>query len=219
MSINYDNIERGVFLQRVNRFVAEAEVNGRRCLVHVRNTGRCTAAISPGAEISLQKSRDAARKTAYTLIAVNSPEYGWVNLDSLAPNKIAGEWLVNQGFENIQSEYSFGASRIDFCAELNGVRWLIEVKGCTLAENGAGLFPDAPTKRGTKHLRELAGAIRSGYRSMIAFVIMLDGVKSVLPNKDVDPAFAEEFARAQTAGVTAEFIPCVCTPDSVFLSE
>lgn len=249
MSVNYTNIERGFFLRRLNRFVAEAEVNGQRCLVHVRNTGRCTSVIAPGAEISLQKSPDAARKTAYTLIAVNTPEYGWVNLDSLAPNKIAGEWLREtlikpdltrsneethgsksgtlrfnqcvprkQGFENIQPEYRFGASRIDFYAERNGEKWLIEVKGCTLAEKGVGLFPDAPTQRGAKHLRELAGALNKGYNTMLAFVIMLNGVNSVQPNNAVDPAFAEEFARAQAAGVHIAFIPCRCTPDSVSLA-
>lgn len=219
MSVNYTNTERGVFYKRLNRFVAEAEVNGQSFLVHVRNTGRCTAVIAPGAEISLQKSPDAARKTAYTLIAVNTPEYGWVNLDSLAPNKIAREWLRRQGFEKIQPEYRFGASRIDFYAERNGEKWLIEVKGCTLAENGVGLFPDAPTQRGTKHLRELAGALSAGYRSMIAFAVMLTGVNEVQPNIAVDPAFAEEFARARSAGVNTEFIICRCSSDSVILSE
>ncbi len=217
MSLHYENIYRGIFLRRLNRFIAEVEVDGAVCKAHVRNTGRCTAVISPGAEISLQRNSDPARKTAWTLIAVNTAEYGWVNLDSLAPNKISGEWLEFQGFQHIRPEYHFGESRIDFCAERGGELYLIEVKGCTLEQNGVGLFPDAPTSRGAKHLRELAGAAGKGYRSAIAFVIMLNGITEVQPNSEIDPEFAAEFANALAAGVEAYFISCRCTADEVLL--
>lgn len=218
MSLHYENISRGIFLRRLNRFIAEAEVDGSVCKVHVRNTGRCTAVISPGAEVSLQRNSDPSRKTSWTLIAVKTPEYGWVNLDSLAPNKIAGEWLERQGFQQIRPEFRFGDSRIDFYAERDGERYLIEVKGCTLEQNGVGLFPDAPTSRGAKHLRELTGAAVKGYRPAIAFVIMLNGIKEVQPNSEIDPEFAAEFANAMAAGVEAYFIPCRCTEDEVFLT-
>lgn len=171
--------------------------------------------ISSGAEVSLQQSTDPARKTPYTLIAVNTAEFGWVNLDSLAPNKLAGEWLKNHGFTAIRPEFPFGKSRIDFYAEKGGERWLIEVKGCTQSQDGTGLFPDAPTERGTKHLRELAAAKSGGYQTMIAFVIMLRGVTKVLPNAKIDPKFAEEYAKAVSVGVHTAFIPCDCTADSV----
>lgn len=217
MSLHYDNIARGIFLRRLNRFVAEAEINGGIERVHVRNTGRCTSVISPGAEVSLQRSGDPSRSTAWTLIAVDTPEYGWVNLDSLAPNKMAGEWLRLQGFELIRPEYRFGDSRIDFYAERNSERYLIEVKGCTLERGGIGLFPDAPTARGTKHLRELASAAEKGYHPVIAFVIMLRGIVEVRPNAGIDPVFAGEFQRAVSAGVQPVFIPCRCTAEDIFL--
>lgn len=217
MSLHYDNTERGVFLRRINRFVAEVRTDSGISSVHVRNTGRCTGVLSPGLEVSLQRNTDSARKTAYTLVAVNTPEYGWVNLDSLAPNKMAAEWLESQGFTDIRPEQRFGASRIDFMAERSGEEWLIEVKGCTLAKNGVGLFPDAPTDRGAKHLRELSAAAGSGFRAAIAFVIMLSGVESVSPNFAVDPQFAEEFVRARNAGVQVFFIPCRCTDSDLFL--
>ena len=213
--MTYDNIITGSFVRRINRFVAEVIVDGESVRVHVRNTGRCTSVISSGAEVSLQRSADPARKTPYTLIAVNTAEFGWVNLDSLAPNKLAGEWLKRNGFTAIRPEFPYGKSRIDSYAEKDGERWLIEVKGCTLSENGTGLFPDAPTERGTKHLRELAAAESAGYRAMIALVIMLRGVTEVIPNAAIDPEFAEEFAKAVSAGVSTAFIPCDCTADSV----
>lgn len=213
--MNYADIERGVFLRRLNRFVAEADVNGAVCAVHVRNTGRCTGVISPGTAVSLQRSPDPARKTPYTLIAADTQEYGWVNLDSLAPNVIAGEWLKGQGFDLIRPEFGYGGSRIDFYMERSGERYLMEVKGCTLAENGVGRFPDAPTARGARHLRELAHATADGCHAMITFVIMLNGVTRVEPNAAIDPDFAEAYSEAISAGVEPVFIPCRCTADSV----
>lgn len=218
MSLHYDNMERGVFLRRINRFAAEVQVSGEICTAHVRNTGRCTSVLSPGAEVSLQRNADPTRKTRYTLIAVSTPGFGWVNLDSLAPNKLAGEWLKKRGFTEIKPEQRFGSSRIDFMAERGGEKWLIEVKGSTLTQNGIGTFPDAPTERGTKHLRELTAAAGRGFRTAIAFVIMLRGVEKVVPNSEVDPRFAEEFAKAQSAGVQIFFIPCICTDCDVFLA-
>lgn len=215
--MTYDNIVSGEFIRRLNRFVSEVRVGGEVFCAHVRNTGRCTGALSPGAEVSLQRSNDPARKTPFTLIAVNTQKYGWINLDSLAPNVMAGEWLKGQGFDLISPEHAFGESRIDFYMERSGERHLMEVKGCTLAENGVGLFPDAPTKRGAKHLRELARAAGLGYHAAVAFVIMLNGVERAEPNAAVDPEFAEEFARAVSAGVKPIFISCRCTPDSVTL--
>lgn len=215
--MKYEDIVPGIFLRRLNRFVAEVSVDGAVQRAHVRNTGRCTCVLHPGSAVSLQRSRDPGRATPFTLIAVDSAEYGWVNLDSLAPNKLAGEWLAARGFTSIKPEFRFGQSRIDFYAERGGERWLVEVKGCTLAENGTGKFPDAPTARGAKHLRELSGALSQGFRPMIAFVIMLRGVTAVEPNSAVDPEFAVEYSRAAAAGVVTEFIPCNCTPDSVNL--
>lgn len=213
--MTYDDIVIGEFVRRLNRFVSEVCVDGRVFPAHVRNTGRCTGVLSPGLEVSLQRSADPFRKTPFTLIAAKTAEYGWVNLDSLSPNVIAGEWLRNQRFDLIRPEHAYGDSRIDYYMERSGERYLMEVKGCTLAKNGAGLFPDAPTKRGAKHLRELAKAAGQGYHAMIAFVIMLSGVETVVPNREIDPEFAEAFSQAVSAGVEAVFIPCRCTPDSV----
>ncbi|MGN1340174.1 MAG: DNA/RNA nuclease SfsA [Oscillospiraceae bacterium] len=216
--MHYVDIVTGTFLRRLNRFVAEVEVNGGVSRVHVRNTGRCTAVIAPGAKVSLQRSSDPKRATPFTLIAVNTLQYGWVNLDSLAPNKMAGEWLKGQGYVNIRPEYRFGESRIDFYAERDGERYLIEVKGCTLERGGTGLFPDAPTSRGAKHLRELALAAEKGYRPVIAFVIMLNGITDVRPNADIDPDFAAEYEKAHNAGVETRYITCRCTPEDIFLT-
>lgn len=142
--MTYDNIVHGIFLRRLNRFVCEVQVNGEVFPAHVRNTGRCTGIIAAGAEVSLQRSTDSSRKTPFTLIAVSTPQYGWVNIDSLAPNVMAGEWLSKQGFEVIHPEYPFGESRIDFTWSVpaNGTLW--RSRAARLRKTGSVCFRTHP---------------------------------------------------------------------------
>ena len=123
------------------------------------------------------------------------------------------EWLEPQGFEHIQPEYRFGQSRIDFYLERKRERHLLEVKGCTLERDGIGYFPDAPTERGTKHLRELTAAVSQGYSASVAFVLQADELKTVLPNKETDPVFAAALEEAVQAGVSVLFLPCHVEPN------
>lgn len=137
------------------------------------------------------------------------------NIDSQAPNRVVREWLEGQGFDRVLPEYPFGQSRLDFCLERGGERWLLEVKGCTLERDGVGYFPDAPTQRGARHLRELTAALEQGWRSAVVFVMQAASIRTVLPNRDTDPAFAEALAAAEAAGVRVLCLPCRVTPDSL----
>lgn len=211
--MHYAGICPGRFVTRLNRFVALVELNGERQSVHVKNTGRCRELLVSGAEVWLAPSDNPARKTKYDLICVRKDSGVLFNLDSQAPNQVVREWLEPQGFDRIQPEYSFGRSRIDFYLERRGERWLLEVKGCTLEREGLGYFPDAPTERGTKHLRELANAVSQGYSAAVAFVMQADGMKTVLPNQETDPAFAAALSDAVDAGVSVLFLPCHVEPD------
>lgn len=204
----YHNICRGVFLARPNRFIARVEIGGLEETVHVKNTGRCRELLVPGAEVWLAKSDNPARKTKYDLIAVRKSTGVLFNIDSQAPNAAAGEWLARQGFDRIIPEYPFGQSRIDFYMERGGEKYLLEVKGCTLEREGIGYFPDAPTERGTKHLKELAGAAARGYHTAVAFVMQAEGMETVLPNRETDPAFAEALEAAARAGVRILSLRC-----------
>ena len=209
----YHNICRGVFLARPNRFIARVEIGGQEETVHVKNTGRCRELLVPGAEVWLAKSDNPARKTKYDLIAVRKSTGVLFNIDSQAPNAAAGEWLARQGFDRIIPEYPFGQSRIDFYMERGGEKYLLEVKGCTLERDGVGYFPDAPTERGTKHLRELAQAAAQGYHAAVAFVMQADNMTVVLPNAETDPAFAAALENAKQAGVQILCLPCHVEPD------
>lgn len=213
--MRYRNITRGVFLDRPNRFVAHAEIDGRRETVHVKNTGRCSELLLPGAEVWLTAPGTEGRKTKYDLVAVRKGNGLLVNIDSQAPNAVVKEWLKKQGYDLVRPEYTYGDSRIDFYLERGTERTLMEVKGCTLEVDGIGYFPDAPTERGVKHLRELAKAVGKGYRAVIAFAIQMDGITEVRPNIGTHPEFGDAMREAQEAGVEVLFLPCHVEPDEL----
>lgn len=216
--MRYPNIHRARFLSRPNRFVANCELEGERLAVHVKNTGRCKELLVPGAEVWLTKSENPARKTAFDLVAVQKGGR-LVNMDAQAPNAVFGEYLRSGGFlpetENVRAEVRFGASRFDFCAESGGKLHYMEVKGVTLEEDGVVRFPDAPTQRGVKHLRELQAAAAAGFGAHVVFVIQMEGVERFEPNDRTHAAFGEALREAARNGVRVHAFWCRVPPDSL----
>lgn len=206
--MTYKNTVRGRFISRPNRFIARVEIEGREETVHVKNTGRCTELLVENAAVILEMSHNPDRKTKYDLIAVYKEGLGLVNIDSQAPNKVVCEWLKTQDFDYIKPEYTIGNSRIDFYMEKGEQKYLMEVKGCTLEIEGIGYFPDAPTRRGIKHLKELTLLSAQGYSCAVAFVIQMEGVSEVRPNTSAHPQFAEALEQAEKAGVAVLFLEC-----------
>ena len=126
--------------------------------------------------------------------------------------------LMSMNYDVVKPEYTFGDSRFDFYMERDGENYLTEVKGCTLAsdlERGTGLFPDAPTERGVKHLDELAAAAGKGYHCRIAFVIQMNGIHTVFPNDDTQPEFGQALSRAVKAGVQVICYGCHVEADKI----
>lgn len=206
--MKYNKTIHGQFCSRPNRFVAEVMINGKQETVHVKNTGRCKELLLPGTEVVLEISDNPSRKTKYDLICVYKENLGWVNIDSQAPNKVVKEWLAKQDYDMIRPEYSIGNSRIDFYMEKDGQKYLMEVKGCTLEIDGIGYFPDAPTERGVKHLRELQKAAQKGYQCYVAFVIQMEGIHEVRPNLKTHPEFGVALEEARQAGVQVLCLGC-----------
>ena len=216
--IRYEDTVPGVFGRRLNRFVAEVSIEGNTERVHVKNTGRLRELLLPGAEVTLQKAQVPGRKTAYDLISVYRQGLGWVNIDSLVPNALMKQYLFTRDYDLVRPEYTYGDSRFDFYMERQGEKYLLEVKGCTLAadlEQGIGLFPDAPTERGVKHLEELAAAAEKGYHCAVAFVIQMNGIRRVLPNDETHPEFGQALLRAAAAGVKVLFFECRAEAGSI----
>ena len=213
--MTYDHVVKATFLSRPNRFIAEVLVNGEKETVHVKNTGRCRELLLPGAEIWLTAPGTEGRKTKYDLVTVRKENGLLVNIDSQAPNAVVKEWLEKQQYDAVVPEYTYGDSRIDFYMERGAERTLMEVKGCTLEREGIGYFPDAPTDRGVKHLRELAKAVKDGYRAALAFAIQMDGIKEVRPNIQTHPEFGTAMQEARDAGVEILFLSCHVEPDGL----
>lgn len=185
----------------------------------MKNTGRCAELLTEGAEVWLTEPCTSGRKTRYDLVAVRKSNGVLFNIDSQAPNRVVGEWLIGQDFDLIRSEYHYRESRIDFYMERSERKHLMEVKGCTLERNGIGYFPDAPTERGVRHLHELSAAAREGFNASIAFVIQMDGVTEVRPNFDTHPAFGAALDEADNAGVNILFMCCHVEPCSLEITD
>lgn len=218
--MTYPNICAAVFIERLNRFVARVEVGGKTELCHVKNTGRCRELFVPGAQVFLQRVEPGARKTRYDLIAVRKGAR-LVNVDSLAPNRAFREWAEGGGFlpgaTRIRPEVRFLNSRFDFLIERGARGTLVEVKGVTLEENNAALFPDAPTERGVKHLRELAEGLKRGLDACVVFVVQMEGVRFFAPNERSHPEFAQALRAARAAGVQVLAVDCQVAPDAMFI--
>ena len=129
------------------------------------------------------------------------------------------EWLEGQDYDVVRPEYTIGDSRIDFYMEKGDQKYLMEVKGCTLEIDGIGYFPDAPTERGIKHLRELKKAAQEGYQCYAAFVIQMEGITEVRPNIETHREFGQALEEAENAGVKVLYLGCAVTEDTLEIAE
>ena len=214
--MHYQEVKKGTFLTRPNRFIAHVELDGNVEICHVKNTGRCRELLLPGTEVWLEKGKNPGRKTAWDLIAVRKGER-MINMDAQAPNKVFDEYAAQfaEGLTAIKPEYTYGDSRLDFCLETAEGLHLVEVKGVTLEEDGHTRFPDAPTERGIKHLRELMRAVAEGHRASAVFVIQMEDVTDFSPNDVTHPAFGAALREAAASGVQVVALNCRVTPDSL----
>lgn len=211
--MEYNNIVEGIFLSRPNRFIAKVQINGKEETVHVKNTGRCKELLVPGAKVYLASTNNPDRKTKYDLVSVYKNER-LINMDSQAPNKIFGEWLSPK-VDYLKPEYKYGNSRFDFYGEHNGKKFLIEVKGVTLEQDGVVMFPDAPTERGVKHIEELIKATKNGFETAVVFIIQMDNVKCFKPNDNTHKQFGDALRKAVLQGVKVFALDCDVTGTSV----
>lgn len=237
--MRYTHIRKAIFLDRPNRFISHVMLDGKKETVHVKNTGRCKELLLPNSLVYLEESDNPSRKTKYDLIAVEkvvtekstAPQKTLlVNMDSQAPNKVASEWIhENKKYfpklTLLKPEFTLGDSRFDFCAEYDDKsnfyhKMLIEVKGCTLEKDGIALFPDAPTLRGLKHVRELSALSKSGeYECMILIIVQMKGCRYFTPNRETHADFADALKEAKSSGVKIIAVECDVTPETLVAKE
>ena len=215
--MRYGKMVQGRFLARPNRFIAHVEIDGQKEICHVKNTGRCRELLPEGATVWCQIADDPKRKTRYDLITVRKGSR-LINMDSQAPNLAAKQWLLAGGLgsiEDLRPETVHGDSRFDFSFRKDGKLCFLEVKGVTLETDGICAFPDAPTQRGTKHLRGLAQAAKDGFGAYLLFVIQMEDVTYLHPNDTTDPAFGAALREAAGCGVNILAMDCAVTEASM----
>lgn len=214
--MRYKNIVKGEFISRPNRFIANVKIDGEIYKCHVKNTGRCRELLVHGCEVWLEHCKSENRKTEYSLITVNK-NGKLINMDSQAPNNAAEEWIKGGGLipdiQLLKREQKWGDSRFDFYFETENEKAYAEVKGVTLEENGVVMFPDAPTERGVKHVKELCRLKEEGFGAYLIFVIQMKDVKYFTPNIKTHKEFAEALCQAEKAGVSIVAADCFVTPD------
>lgn len=220
--MKYERIVAGTFLERPNRFLAYVEIAGEKQVVHVKNTGRCAELLKPRATVYVQKADNPKRKTQWDLIGVKKGKR-MINMDSQIPNKVVEEWIREGNLfpdaTLIRPETTYGTSRFDLYVEAGERKIFIEVKGVTLETDGVVKFPDAPTERGVKHLKELCSAVKDGYEAYVFFVIQMKGVKYFTPNMETHAAFGEALRHAKEQGVRILAYDCNVTKDSIEIGK
>jgi sugar fermentation stimulation protein A len=190
------------FADRPNRFAANVLINGEREYVHVPDSGHLAELLTPGRPGLLVGSSNPDRVTRYTLVAVKHGGV-WVYIGGARANDLFAEALPSlptfAPYNTVRREVVVPRGRIDFLLEGEDVGALYaEVKSVTLVEDGVGLFPDAPTARGIKHIEYLT---ELGPGGAAVFVVQRPDCREVRPNERTDPAFAQALRVAADAGV------------------
>ena len=194
-------------VERPNRFLGVVEVLGSEEMCFIPNPGRMHELMVPGARVYLLEKRGERRKTRYDMVLVDYMGV-LVSVDSRLPNTLVAE-AVHAGrlreFEDCKVERTepvFHDSRLDLVLSDGEEQVMVETKSCTLVEEGVARFPDAPTKRGARHMRTLVKALDGG-RAAAVFVIQRDDAQEFMPNDGTDPAFGEALRLAASMGVEA----------------
>lgn len=219
-------LQPAVIVDRRYRFILRCRrPDGGLVDAHLPNSGRLTGVLAAGGTAWLAPAEGPNRSTTATVHLVETPAGVTVGVDTSLPNRLVGQVLWESGLEELtdyrleRREVSIGRSRIDFLLRSpTGLPMLLEVKSVSWVEGGTGLFPDAVSARGTRHLRELAEAAGSGqYEAAVCFVVQRPDARTVVPARKVDPEFGFAFDEAVSAGVRFLGRCCHLGPEGVEL--
>lgn len=202
------NYQLGEFIERPNRFLAKVKLSQTNTVVlaHVADPGRLKELFTPAVKVYLKENNNPKRKTQFSLVAIKNKDE-WININSIIVNKYIAENYSSipflKNYDYLKSEYTYGKSRLDFLLRNKNTKKkvLVEVKSVTLKIGEYGLFPDAPTERGTKHVLELMESIDRGFEAIIIFVMKRKGVKGIKPHKIIDSKFTSALELAYKKGV------------------
>jgi sugar fermentation stimulation protein A len=222
--------EEASFISRPNRFTAIVKYKSSEKLVYLPDPGRLEELLIPNANVSIEKRRETG-KTRHDLLLVETVSFPdkrllMVSVDSRLPN-ILFRWLLEENLVNnfgkinhIKSEPKVGNGRLDYYIESTTGKHYIELKSVNLIDaSGTARFPDAPTKRGTKHLNELINLKKQGYKSWIFFIVVRSDAITFSPFFERDPLFSKTLKKAQKAGINIRALKFEVDSEIKFLKE
>ncbi|MCP4700648.1 MAG: DNA/RNA nuclease SfsA [Gammaproteobacteria bacterium] len=230
MQFSFPLIE-ATLIRRYKRFLADVTLtNGKILTVHCANTGAMTGCAAPGSRVWLSRSDNPKRKYPYSWELVETAAGALACINTARANILAYEAIECgtvaelQGYTRIRREVRCGAGRVDLLLEGSGSCCYVEVKNVTLQEegkegSGIGLFPDAPTVRGTRQLRDLTTLVEAGQRAMVFFCVQHSGIEEVRPADAVDPLYGKTLRKALTAGVEVVAYKAVLSPQANYLQR
>ncbi|MDH3739915.1 MAG: DNA/RNA nuclease SfsA [Alphaproteobacteria bacterium] len=230
-----DPLLRGTLIKRYKRFLADVTLAGDGdadsvVTAHCPNPGSMMGLSSPGSEVWLSPARNPERKLRYTweLLRFDSRLVG---INTAHPNKLVEEAIADgviaelSGYDSVRREVRYGKnSRIDLLlAGAGRPDCFVEIKNVHLkrdppGDRGAAEFPDSVTKRGAKHLVELSDMVAAGNRAVMVYVVQREDCDYFTLADDIDPTYAETFAKARAAGVEAICYTCKITVDGIHLA-
>ncbi len=222
--LRFDGMVEARFIRRVNRFAATVDLAGDETLVHVANSGRMRELLVTGRRVLLRPVAGDHRKTAFDLAMVDLG-HALASADARLPNRLVYEALRDgrlpqlAGFDRIRPEVRYGESRLDLALCGPAGACYVETKSVTLVEGGAGLFPDAPTTRGRKHMISLSQAVADGHRAAVVFVVQREDADTFSPNDAADPEFGLTLRESLDRGVEAYAYRCRVTEAEVVLTD
>ncbi len=216
----------GILIKRYKRFLADILLYDKTIITaHCPNSGSMLSCDVPGSEVLLSCHKNPKRKYTFTweLVKVNSI---WVGINTIVPNRLVYESILQNnipeltGYTEILREQKVGQrSRLDLMLRAENERCYVEIKNVTLVENGAALFPDAVTDRGTRHLEELIKLKKQGHRAVIFFVIQREDGEYFAPADHIDPIYGAKLRKAYSTGV--EILPyrAIVNPEEIRIDQ
>ncbi len=222
-----ENLEEATFIKRYKRFLVDVKrQDGSVFTVHCPNTGSMRGCLTPGNRVMISKAENLKRKYSHTLEMIHVDGF-WVGINTMYTNR-----LVREAFEKnmvtevglvdaIQPEVrvSAGKSRLDFLLLQGSQKIYVEVKNCTLVEDGLAQFPDAVTSRGQKHLKELLALVQAGYRGIIFFCVQRGDGSAFTPARHIDPVYAKTLEEVTAQGVEVVVYRARVTPTEIVITE
>lgn len=220
----FHDLEDAIFLERLNRFAARVIYRGDEVLCHVPNSGRLRELLVHGVRLRVRPALT-ERKTKCSMLMVHY-QGEWVVIDAHFTNTLFHEALLAeeleafQGLTDVKREITFQKSRFDFVYTKDDKVSFVEIKcGTLVEEDGIARFPDAPTTRGTKHVKELISAMDAGFGAHVVFIIQNPLAKGFSPNYKMDPDFCAAVEEAYARGVQIHAYLCKTNANTISIKS